>query len=105
LSAGVSGSASLALGRNAAYLHQLIFRGTPKVPPEDLREALTRYLEINESELRHRKVPPRKARSKHSTNDNHVGVVPRTSSVPEGSVGIAEEVNVVGRVVWAARRL
>ena len=31
---------SLALGKNAAYAHQYIYRGTPKVLPEDVREAL-----------------------------------------------------------------
>jgi hypothetical protein len=28
-------NASLAIGRNAAYLHQFVMRGTPKVLPED----------------------------------------------------------------------
>ena len=32
--------ASLAIGRNAAYLHQFIHRGTPRVLAEDDREAL-----------------------------------------------------------------
>jgi phage repressor protein C with HTH and peptisase S24 domain len=82
--------ASLALGRNAAYLHQFIFRGTPKVLPEDLREALVKYLGTDESELRHRKVPPRKPRSKHDTNGNRAAVPLRTAHVPEGFVGIAE---------------
>jgi phage repressor protein C with HTH and peptisase S24 domain len=82
--------ASLALGRNAAYLHQFIFRGTPKVLPEDLREGLAKYLGIEESELRHRKVPPRKPRSKHNTNGNRAAVPLRTAHVPEGFVGIAE---------------
>ena len=31
---------SLAIGRNAAYLHQFVQRGTPKVLPEDVRAAL-----------------------------------------------------------------
>ena len=82
--------ASLALGRNAAYLHQFIFRGTPKVLPEDLREGLAKYLGIDEAELRHRKVPPRKPRSKHDTNGNRAAAPLRTAHVPEGFVGIAE---------------
>jgi hypothetical protein len=32
--------ASLALGNNAAYAHQFIYRGTPKVVPEDVRSRL-----------------------------------------------------------------
>lgn len=82
--------ASLALGRNAAYLHQFIFRGTPKVLPEDLREALAKYLDIDESELRHRKVPPRKPRSKDNATGNRAAVPLRAAHVPEGFVGIAE---------------
>ena len=31
---------SLAIGKNAAYVHQFIYRGTPKVLPEDVRQAL-----------------------------------------------------------------
>ena len=55
--------ASLALGKNAAYVHQFIFRGTPKVLPEDVRETLARFLEVDEAELRHPEVPGRKPRS------------------------------------------
>ncbi|MFN7190414.1 MAG: helix-turn-helix transcriptional regulator [Rhodospirillales bacterium] len=55
--------ASLAIGKNAAYIHQFIYRGTPKALPEDVREALARFLEIDEAELRHQNVPPRKPRS------------------------------------------
>lgn len=53
---------SLAIGRNAAYLHQFVHRGTPKVLPEDLRKAIAGHLGCDEAELRHRKVPPRKPR-------------------------------------------
>jgi|SRR5581483_11007733 len=82
--------ASLKIGRNAAYLHQFIFRGTPKVLTEDVREALAKHLGIDESELRHRKVPPRKPRSKRNANHNRAAVPLRTAHVPEGFVGIAE---------------
>jgi phage repressor protein C with HTH and peptisase S24 domain len=54
---------SLAIGKNAAYVHQFIYRGTPKVLPEDVRQSLAKYLEIDEAELRHAEVPPRKPRS------------------------------------------
>lgn len=53
---------SLALGKNAAYIHQFIYRGTPKILPEDVREALAKFLEVDEAELRHSEVPPRKHR-------------------------------------------
>ena len=56
--------ASLAIGRNAAYLHQFIFRGTPKILTEDDRKALARHLGVDEGTLRHRRVPPRKPRSR-----------------------------------------
>src|SRR5919106_785495 len=55
---------SLAIGRNAAYLHQFVQRGTPKVLPEDVRAALAEHLGCEEDELRHRKVPPRKPRTR-----------------------------------------
>ncbi len=82
--------ASLAIGRNAAYLHQFIFRGTPKVLPEEAREALAKHLAIDEFKLRHREVPPRKQRSQDSARDNDVAAPLRAGRVPEGFVGIAE---------------
>lgn len=54
---------SLAIGKNAAYLHQFIYRGSPKVLPEDVREALASHLEVEDAELRHKEVPPRRPRS------------------------------------------
>ena len=54
---------SLALGTNAAYAHQYIYRGTPKVLPEDVREALAEFLGVEGAELRHAEVPARKPRS------------------------------------------
>jgi len=51
--------ASLALGKNAAYVHQYIYRGTPKVLPEDVREALADFLGVEGDELRHPEVPAR----------------------------------------------
>lgn len=44
---------SLALKRNAAYLHQFVYRGTPKVLPEDVRAGLSRILGVPEPELKH----------------------------------------------------
>jgi phage repressor protein C with HTH and peptisase S24 domain len=82
--------ASLAIGRNAAYLHQFIFRGTPKVLPEDVREQLAKHLDVDEAKLRHREVPPRKARSKNTSDDDEIKVPLRMRRLPEGFVGVAE---------------
>ena len=56
--------ASLACGKNAAYVHQFIYRGTPKILPEDVRESLAKHLGVNDRELRHPEVPPRKPASR-----------------------------------------
>ena len=65
-------NASLAIGKNAAYLHQFVYRGTPKVLPEDARGALAKFLGVHEDQLRHREVPQRKPRSR----DEAEGEVP-----------------------------
>jgi len=79
-------NASLAIGRNGAYLHQFIYRGTPKVLAEDDRAALARLLECNEDELRHVARPPRKPRSRPSP-----GVaVAKAGTVPAGYVAVPE---------------
>lgn len=44
--------ASLAIGRNHAYLQQFIQRGTPRRLPEEVRHALAAYLGVSESTLR-----------------------------------------------------
>jgi phage repressor protein C with HTH and peptisase S24 domain len=49
--------ASLAMGRNAAYIHQYLYRGSPKVLSEDDRIALAEHLGIDEDELRHQVRP------------------------------------------------
>lgn len=81
--------ASLALGRNAAYLHQFVFRGTPKVLPEDLRAALAKFLDVDESELRHRTVPQRKPRSADSSQDEFAPPS-KTQRLPAGFSAVAE---------------
>jgi len=53
--------ASLAVRKNPAYVHQFIYRGTPKALPEDVRNALANYLDVHESELRHTEMPAGKA--------------------------------------------
>jgi phage repressor protein C with HTH and peptisase S24 domain len=81
--------ASLAIGRNAAYLHQFIFRGTPKVLPEDVRAALAEHLGVNEAELRHRSVPPRKPRSKDAA-DSDAAAPSKAPRLPAGFSAIPE---------------
>jgi phage repressor protein C with HTH and peptisase S24 domain len=82
--------ASLAIGRNAAYLHQFIFRGTPKVLPEDVREQLAKHLNVDETKLRHREVPARKQRSRQPIEAGIVEALHVAARVPDGYVGIAE---------------
>lgn len=84
-------NASLKIGKNAAYLHQFIFRGTPKVLPEDVRKALAEFLHMEEDSLRHRRVPPRKSRSKATAHSDDVVVAPVSASrVPDGFIRIPE---------------
>ena len=54
--------ASLAIGRNAAYLHQFIHRGTPRVLAEDDREALAKHLGCSPEEIKHGQPPSGEAR-------------------------------------------
>jgi len=61
--------ASLACGKNAAYVHQFIYRGTPKVLPEDVREALAKHLGVNDRALRHPEVPQRKTPARLENED------------------------------------
>ena len=44
--------ASLACGKNHAYLHQFVHRGTPRRLPEDARYALAAHLGVDQSVLR-----------------------------------------------------
>jgi len=83
-------NASRAIGKNAAYIQQFIYRGTPKVLPADVREALARYLGVEAEELRHSEVPPRKPRGDPGmlapvAAQRHSG-----GNVPEGFAVVAE---------------
>ncbi|WP_420449794.1 S24 family peptidase [Candidatus Palauibacter sp.] len=55
-------TASQAIQRNDAYLHQFIHRGTPKVLAEDDREALAEHLGCSPDLLRHDRRLTRRAR-------------------------------------------
>jgi phage repressor protein C with HTH and peptisase S24 domain len=74
-------TASNAIGKNAAYLHQFIYRGTPKVLPEHLRDALAKHLQVDSEQLKHRHVPQRKTPSK--THEAEYGAAPM-HRVPRG---------------------
>jgi hypothetical protein len=50
-------NASLAMGRNAAYIHPYLYRGSPKVLSEDDRVALAEHLGVDEDDLRHQARP------------------------------------------------
>jgi len=45
-------TASRAIGKNDAYFHQYVTRATPKVMPEDVREALAMHLGVPPDDLR-----------------------------------------------------
>lgn len=55
-------NASLAIERNPTYLHQFLYKGTPKRLPEDARHALAEFLGCAEAELRHDGPPERRGR-------------------------------------------
>ena len=82
-------SASIAMGRNAAYLHQFVYRGTPKVLSEDDREALAKHLGCKPEELKHKKTPPRKPRKKAEPKDSH-DEPSSVAAAPEGYRAIPE---------------
>ena len=57
--------ASLALGRNQAYLHQYLYRQSPRRLPEEIRMRLADYLGIDESLLRQQDLPAEPRTSMH----------------------------------------
>lgn len=83
-------NASLAIGRNAAYLHQFVYRGTPKVLPEDVREALARHLDVDDAQLRHGEMPARRARPREDEEDQDVAPRRRGRSPVEGFAAVSE---------------
>jgi phage repressor protein C with HTH and peptisase S24 domain len=79
--------ASLAMGRNAAYIHQYIYRGSPKVLSEDDRIALAEHLGIDEDELRHQARPRPQTRptrrARRVASDAGGGPLEGFSKIPE----------------------
>lgn len=83
-------NASLAIGKNAAYLHQFVHRGSPKVLPEEVREALAAHLGVDDSELRHPEVPPRQPRTVAAGPRDHDASARRGRQVTEGFSAVTE---------------
>jgi phage repressor protein C with HTH and peptisase S24 domain len=79
--------ASLAMGRNAAYIHQYMYRGSPKVLSEDDRIALAEHLGIDEDELRHQARPRPQIRpsrrARRVESDTGGGPLEGFSKIPE----------------------
>ncbi len=81
--------ASLAIGRNAAYLHQFIHRGTPRILAEYDREALAEHLGCRPEELKHAGIPPRKSRATTAPRKAKPARRRRTGP-PKGYVAVPE---------------
>ncbi|MBU0724403.1 MAG: peptidase S24 [Alphaproteobacteria bacterium] len=81
--------ASLAIGRNHAYLHQFIHRGTPRRLPEEARHALATYLGVAESQLREPGSPEGQASGQAAPADRLVVEPPGVVAIPEVKVRAA----------------
>ena len=85
-------NASLAIGRNAAYPHQFIKRGTPKVLAEDDRKILAEHLGCRPELLRHYRSARLKARPKRRPPPSSPYSPPKGySAVPEVDVHVAAD--------------
>lgn len=80
---------SIAIGRNAAYLHQFVYRGTPKALDEQTRATLAACLDCSEEDLRHPVIPRRKPRSR-KVRDEDGGLSGRGQRALDGFSAIAE---------------
>ena len=86
-------NASLAMGRNAAYIHQYLYRGSPKVLSEDDRIALAEHLGVDEDELRHQKRARPKLAKARAAQPKALPVQVESDggrATPEGFSAIAE---------------
>ncbi|MYJ16778.1 MAG: S24 family peptidase [Gemmatimonadetes bacterium] len=79
-------TASLAMGRNAVYLHQFIKRGTPKVLGEDDREILAEHLGCRPDLLRHDRRIRRAAHAKPPPPSGPYSAPKGYSAVPEADL-------------------
>ncbi len=82
-------TASLAIERNASYLHQFINRGTPRVLAEDDREALAEHLGCSPDLLRHDRSSRRAARPNTPPLPGPYAAPKGYSVVPEIDVRVA----------------
>ena len=81
---------SIAIGRNAAYLHQYLYRGTPRVLPEDARGALAAHLGVDDDSLRAPgSVEPKPV---EAAADSGTGATPRRRARPslDGFAAVGE---------------
>ena len=84
-------NASIAMGRNSAYLHQFIHRGTPRILAEHDREALAARLGCAPEELKHDRMPPRKPRPKPAPRkEKEVMRLSAPAGPPEGYMAVPE---------------
>ena len=82
-------NASIAMGRNSAYLHQFIHRGTPRIFAEHDREALAAHLGCAPEELKHDRMPPRRPRPKPAPRKPKAAPSVQTDP-PEGYIAVPE---------------
>ncbi len=75
-------AASGAMDRNAAYLHQFIHRGTPRVLAEDDREALAEHLGCSPDLLKHDRGTRLRARARPPV-ESHFAAPRGYTAVPE----------------------
>ena len=88
-------TASLAIGRNAAYLHQFVSRGTPKILGEDDREMLAEHLGCRPELLRHDRRVRLRAHPKQPPPSSPYSAPRGYSAVPEADIRRA-----VGTGAW-----
>jgi phage repressor protein C with HTH and peptisase S24 domain len=75
---------SKAIGKNSAYMQQFLFRGTPRVLPDDVRLSLAEHFGIDGDGLTHRLTLPRDGRFRKES------VATTTPSLPDNVLAIPE---------------
>ena len=82
-------AASLAMGRNAAYLHQFVRRGTPRRLGEDDRQILAEHLGCRPELFKHDRPRRLGTRPKPPPSSGPHSAPPGYSAVPEADVRLA----------------
>ncbi len=94
-------AASLAMGRNAAYLQQFIHRGTPKILAEDDREILAEHLGCRPELLKHGRSYRLATHAKRPPPPEDAYAAPRGYSViPEADVQAVAGVETWNGDLW-----